>query len=308
MNRRIGIRHVLALLLLIVIVGGWCAVYVAGGLIGAAAWWLMIGFSVVGIAIGIVSVIILIRRIWLKRRVGRGWPLVLVLSLIAASPLGVLLGIWPAAYPADLASAKPAVSVRLPFREAAVTGWGGDDLKHNRHALWPMERWAYDFMMEPALTGSNRLEDYGIFGADVLAPVSGTIVGAYDGEEDQKPGTEDYQTMLGNYVYLKIDSTGTYLVMAHFKQGSLAVKEGQRVKEGDFLGQAGNSGASSEPHLHLHHQRQDPSKSSMFLTEGLPLYFRDVEGPSMPRGGVEVIGGQEVLSGDVLKPLDSSPK
>ncbi|MNK21896.1 putative peptidase [compost metagenome] len=306
MNRKTGMRYALALLLMIVIMAGWCTVFFVRGLIGAAAWWFMIGFSFVGIAIGVVSVIVLIRHIWLKRSVKRLWFLVLVLSFVAASPIGVLLGIWPAAYSADMDSAKPNATVRLPFREAAITGWGGDDLKHNQHALWPMERWAYDFMMGPALTGSKRLEDYGIFGADVLAPASGTIVGVYDEEEDQRPGNEDYKTMQGNYVYLKMDSTGTYLVMAHLKQGSVTVKEGQHVNEGDLLAQAGNSGASSEPHLHLHHQRQDPSKASMFLTEGLPLFVRDVKGPSMPKGGVEVIGGRKVLIGDVLTPLEAS--
>ena len=42
------------------------------------------------------------------------------------------------------------------------------------------------------------------------------------------------------------------------------MREGQHVNEGEFLAQVGNSGSSSEPHLHIHHQRQDPSKVSMF--------------------------------------------
>ena len=40
------------------------------------------------------------------------------------------------------------------------------------------------------------------------------------------------------------------------------MREGQHVNEGEFLAQVGNSGSSSEPHLHIHHQRQDPSKVS----------------------------------------------
>ena len=72
------------------------------------------------------------------------------------------------------------------------------------------------------------------------------------------------------------------MVLAHLKKGSIKVKEGQHVNEGEFLAQVGNSGSSSEPHLHIHHQRQDPSKVSIFFSEGLPLYFRTEKGVIMP--------------------------
>ena len=72
------------------------------------------------------------------------------------------------------------------------------------------------------------------------------------------------------------------------KQGSIKVKAGDRVEVGDFLGQVGNSGTSSEPHLHIHHQRQNPMETLTFA-EGLPLYFKDINAAAMPLKGTEVI-------------------
>ena len=70
----------------------------------------------------------------------------------------------------------------------------------------------------------------------------------------------------------------------------IKVKEGQHVNEGFVLAQVGNSGSSSEPHLHIHHQRENPSEVSMFYTEGLPLYFRTKKGALMPERGTYVKG------------------
>ncbi len=50
------------------------------------------------------------------------------------------------------------------------------------------------------------------------------------------------------------------------------------------------------------HQRQDPSKTSMFLSEGLPLYFREIEGTAMPNGWGHLKDGKESPIGDVISP------
>ncbi len=96
--------------------------------------------------------------------------------------------------------------------------------------------------------------------------------------------------MAGNHIYLRLDESGTFLILAHLKKGSIKVREGQHVDEGEVLAQVGNSGSSSEPHLHIHHQRQDLSNTSMFITEGLPLYFRTEKGVVMPERGTYISG------------------
>jgi murein DD-endopeptidase MepM/ murein hydrolase activator NlpD len=45
---------------------------------------------------------------------------------------------------------------------------------------------------------------------------------------------------------------GLEILLAHFRNGTVAPKAGARVVEGERLGLAGNSGNSSEPHLHVH--------------------------------------------------------
>lgn len=63
-------------------------------------------------------------------------------------------------------------------------------------------------------------------------------------------------------------------MLTHFQMGTIAVSVGDEVKAGDYLGRVGNSGTTSEPHLHIHHQRQDPTKTiHPILAEGLPLLF-----------------------------------
>lgn len=206
-------------------------------------------------------------------------------SIIGAWPLGWFANIGGLAYPADVHSTSPKVVVRFPLNERALIGWGGDRLETNYHVIKPNERWAYDILIPPAEVKSSKLDDYGIYGAKVMAPASGTVVSINNDEKDLVPGSDDFQSMAGNHIYLRLDETGTFLVLAHLKKGSIKVKEGQHVNEGEFLAQVGNSGSSSEPHLHIHHQRQDPSKVSIFFSEGLPLYFRTEKGVIMPEKG-----------------------
>lgn len=62
----------------------------------------------------------------------------------------------------------------------------------------------------------------------------------------------------------------------------MLVKVGDHVKEGDIIGRVGNSGSTSEPHLHIHHQRQNPIKTIYpIFAEGLPLYFKNTDGKPM---------------------------
>lgn len=61
------------------------------------------------------------------------------------------------------------------------------------------------------------------------------------------------------------------IVLAHMRHGSLEVRPGQAVREGDPLGRAGNSGASTEPHLHIHAQRPAPDGAPPISGEPLPL-------------------------------------
>lgn len=282
-------KYVLVILVAFLLTS-WSIVYLAKGVISVVFWWSIQAFSFVSSFILIGSVLLFVWKGIFRKRIDSMLLFIVLFSIIGAWPLGWLANIGGLAYPANVQSMSPKIVVRFPLNERALVGWGGDRLEANYHVIKPNERWAYDILIPPAEVKSSKLKDYGIYGARVMAPASGTVVSINNDEKDLVPGSDDFQSMAGNHIYLRLDETGTFLVLAHLKKGSIKVKEGQHVNEGEFLAQVGNSGSSSEPHLHIHHQRQDPSKVSMFLAEGLPLYFQTEKGAMMPERGTYIRG------------------
>ncbi|MDC7736328.1 M23 family metallopeptidase [Bacillus sp. FF-1] len=277
-------KYVLVILVAFLLTS-WSVIYLVNGIISVVFWWSIQAFSFVSSFILIGSVLLFVWKGIFRKRIDRTLLFIVLFSIIGAWPLGWFANRGGLAYPADVHSTSPKVVVRFPLNERALIGWGGDRLETNYHVIKPNERWAYDILIPPAEVKSSKLDDYGIYGAKVMAPASGTVVSINNDEKDLVPGSDDFQSMAGNHIYLRLDETGTFLVLAHLKKGSIKVKEGQHVNEGEFLAQVGNSGSSSEPHLHIHHQRQDPSKVSIFFSEGLPLYFRTEKGVIMPEKG-----------------------
>jgi len=53
---------------------------------------------------------------------------------------------------------------------------------------------------------------------------------------------------------------------------SIQVKQGQKIKQGDLLGLCGNSGNSSEPHLHFHIQNVE----NIIYATGVKCYFDEI--------------------------------
>lgn len=215
---------------------------------------------------------------------------------------------WPTghlrvAYPASIERLQPHAWVRLPAAAPLTVAWGGDRLATNYHGASPDQRWAYDLTIAPHFIGSPDLADYGCWGVEVVAPADGLVVVAHDGEPDRPPGPppQDLHAPFGNFVAIRLEATGTYLILAHLQQGSLQVQEGQSVREGQVIGRCGNSGRSSEPHIHIHHQRESPRERPIGFAEGLPLFFRDHDGPAMPEGGFVKADGQWLPAGPTLQ-------
>lgn len=268
-----------------------------GGLRGVVAWYaLQLPVPALGLllALGTIGY-----AIW-KRRLS--WPigLTLLLALIALWPLAWMMNIATIAYPASIERTTPSATVRLPADAPLRVGWGGDHPSVNYHVVAPEQRWAYDLAVEPNFTQSDRLEDYGCWGVPVLAPAAGEIVVAEDGHPDEVPGriSNNFIAPAGNHIAIKLP-TDTYLLIAHLQNGSVEVKVGDQVKEGQQIGLCGNSGNTSEPHIHIHHQRQSPAIPGP--AEGLPLFFRDHDGPPMPEGGFRIVDGKPVPKGPIVQ-------
>lgn len=102
----------------------------------------------------------------------------------------------------------------------------------------------------------------------MIAPCRGEVARVADGIDDMSVPEMDREHMAGNYV--AIDCGGFFVILAHLRRGSIMVATGERVEIGDPLGRMGNSGNSSEPHLHVHAQRGLPKDAPL---GGEPLWL-----------------------------------
>jgi len=146
----------------------------------------------------------------------------------------------------------------LPFKGKWLVAWGGDTEDLNQHHEVANQRFAFDFLGigdngETRRNEARVNEDYFAFGREILAPADGTITDVITGVRDNVPGSMNPYSALGNAVFIQ---HGEYeiSVLAHLKFGSIKVKVGDVVKTGQMIGLCGNSGNSSEPHLHYHLQ------------------------------------------------------
>lgn len=128
-------------------------------------------------------------------------------------------------------------------------------------------------------------EDFPSFGRPVLSMVDGTVVTASGWRRDHLSRTSTLAHLFlavespvrslggpgwiaGNHITVRTDD-GCYAVVAHLRKGSLRVAPGDRVRAGEHIADCGNSGNSTEPHVHA----QLMDRASMWLAEGLPIRF-----------------------------------
>jgi len=159
----------------------------------------------------------------------------------------------------------------LPFQGEWFVFWGGDNETDNYHVNVPGQRRAADLVMVDAKGNSHRgngaaNKDYYCYGQPVLAPAAGTVVTAIDGVPDNSPGSMNPLCAVGNCLIIQ-HAMGEFTVLAHFKPYSIRVKPGDKVKPGQTLGLCGNSGNSSEPHLHFHLQTSGVMQDGVGMTQ-----------------------------------------
>jgi hypothetical protein len=96
----------------------------------------------------------------------------------------------------------------------------------------------------------KRLDAYCIFGENIYSPCDGVITNVIDDCPDLTPGETDHTHPAGNHVIIEYE--GRKILLAHMKQESVLVREAEQVHRGQCIGKVGNSGNTSEPHLHIH--------------------------------------------------------
>lgn len=130
--------------------------------------------------------------------------------------------------------------------------------------------------------GMQKEED-AILGKDILAIADGEVMDCYNDFpvasswewEKRKPYFDKYGALpsqCGNYVSLK-HANGEYSFYGHMIMGSVTVKPGDKVKQGQVIGQVGHTGMSNCPHLHF----QLMDGPDFFTGRGLPCTFTNID-------------------------------
>ena len=191
---------------------------------------------------------------------------VFALGLVVGGGFGAAGGIAFVAYSAKYTprqtSFSDAVLERAPFDGDWLISWGGENPDDNHHiGSHPQDRAVDIGKLIPGSRDETRQgdpqknESYGCWAQPIYSPIDGIVEVSVDGVPDNIPGELNRLSALGNYVMVRSPS-GFVVVLAHFKQGSVAQPAGTPVKTGDLLALCGNSGNSTEPHLHLHVQSE----------------------------------------------------
>lgn len=148
-------------------------------------------------------------------------------------------------------------NLHLPFNGTWFVLWGGRSLADNRHAVVLDQRFAYDFVIvNNGKTHENEGKhnnDYYCWGQVIRAPACGVVVSTEAFVPDNLLGATNSEHPLGNYVILN-HGFGEYSFLVHLQCGTVRVQPGQKVCRGEIIGSCGNSGFSTQPHLHFHVQ------------------------------------------------------
>jgi hypothetical protein len=155
---------------------------------------------------------------------------------------------------------EPEGSINLvsPLRDAKyVVLHGGASPLINGHFWVKSQKYALDILGQDSLGRSARvfasrqeLDSYAIFSQPLYSPCNGTVKIAVDRFDDQAPPKTDRDNLAGNHVLIECE--GVEVVLAHMKKDSVSVRPGDSVTTRNVLGLVGNTGNTSEPHLHMH--------------------------------------------------------
>jgi murein DD-endopeptidase MepM/ murein hydrolase activator NlpD len=162
------------------------------------------------------------------------------------------------------------------------------------------ERYAIDFVGVDERRRTSAVRDwrtmlateppdrYYAFGRPILAPADGVIVDVHHEEVDHAGRRSQLAlvpyvlgqaqrlrrgvgAVAGNYVTIALPGDGAFVALAHLRAGSIRPAVGDRVRAGQQIGECGNSGNSTQPHVHV----QIMDSADISVARGVPMAFRD---------------------------------
>jgi hypothetical protein len=182
-----------------------------------------------------------------------------------------------------LSSSTPVLRPPVPAG-TWLAGYGASNGSEHRRTLVPLDgsvRISQRFAIDWVMVGKNgntwhddrtKNENYWDFGQPVRAVAAGVVTAVVDSIADNVAHTPlpapTIANLAGNYVITRL-APGVFVMFAHLKRGSVRVRRGQTVQPEEVLGNLGNSGQSTAPHLHF----QVMDASSPLGAEGIPFVF-----------------------------------
>jgi len=171
-----------------------------------------------------------------------------------------------------------AVNLEIPFDEGHFyVAQGGNSIVLNAHKTSRSQQYAADILELDKFGRRARgiypddLTKYKIFGRSVVSPCDGRVLASVDEFKDLIPPHRDEDHPAGNHVILNCQDFK--LLLAHLQKGSISVAVGEKIETGQFIGQVGNSGNTTEPHLHIH--AVEDSGATVFDGDAVPLMLFD---------------------------------
>ena len=191
---------------------------------------------------------------------------------------------------------KTKTSLALPFHGVWMVSNGGRTIETNNHMRFagsdgPQNQlYAYDFRF-PNSGNEKKLNEFTAFGKEVLSPGDGRVIQVLDGSIDVLPGEPDRSNGVGNTIIID-HQNGEFSLLCHFMYQSICVRVGEKVTQGQTIGRCGNTGNTSQPHIHFN--LQDGPR--MHLAKGLPAQFTKIKVDGKVVTSVELIRNQMVTN------------
>ena len=226
---------------------------------------------------------------------------------------------------AHTVSADVRVSQRVPMIVHAplrgsdwlALGATGPNSYHRRALMveggqaWLAQRYAIDFAKFHMVEGKaftwrgpeDRNSSYFCYDETIHSVAPGKVVEVMDGLPENVPHSGKYaidltwQNAGGNHVVVDL-GFGLYAFYAHMRPGSVAVKEGDTVTTGQVLGHVGNTGSSTEPHLHFH----IIDRPQFLSGQGVPYEFANFS--TSPRIDIPNLPNSDVISFTTVGPIE----